>query len=220
VTRLPDAGEIESDPCLDNVVWISLSGPHQDLAERNGRAIRYRAEYSPLGAVSHYTAENVAAVAGMLRPTERLDLLTLDAPPIPTGYRIVEQATIVQMIGAREYASPDDEKSIVLDKADVPDMLNLARLTHLEPFRERATEMGTFIGFREGAALVAMAGERMIAGRYVELGTLGTHPDWQRRGLARQLVEHLSALQLYQRLEFRRARHLLLTGLVIDPDLR
>jgi predicted GNAT family acetyltransferase len=114
-------------------------------------------------------------------------------------------------------------------------MLRLVEITDPGPFKERTREMGRFIGVREAGQLVAMAGERMVAGKYVELSAVCTHPDWRGRGLAGTLMQHLSAgiqrrgqipllhvfatntsaIRMYSKVGFQKARSLILTAIVL-----
>ncbi|SAL75472.1 GCN5-related N-acetyltransferase [Caballeronia choica] len=57
-------------------------------------------------------------------------------------------------------------------------MLRLAEITEPGPFNSRTNELGYFFGIREGGQLVAMAGERLTAGKYVEISAVCTHQEW------------------------------------------
>lgn len=225
--------EIDSDDYLGNVVWASLSGAHAHLAQINGSGRRYRPEFAPFAGAPDYAGSSVAEIAAMLLPDERVALVTEHKPEVPPGYDVVRDTTLVQMVGAKTFAAPEDARIGELGTADARDMLQLAQLTEPGPFQERTREMGRFIGIRDGGQLVAMAGERMVAGRYVEVSAVCTHPDWRGRGLAALLMSHVcvaiqdreripflhviaantSAIRLYHALGFRIARSLHLTAL-------
>jgi predicted GNAT family acetyltransferase len=141
------------------------------------------------------------------------------------------------MVGGKEFIPSDDERIAVLGRSDIPDMFRLVQLTDPGPFAARTAEMGRFIGIREDGELVAMAGERMAAGRYIEVSAVCTHPGYRGRGLAGVLVRHLSAdmqrrgktpflhvvstntsaMRLYEELGFRKARSLYLTVIAATP---
>jgi ribosomal protein S18 acetylase RimI-like enzyme len=74
--------------------------------------------------------------------------------------------------------------------------LELAQLTRPGPFGPRTIELGDYFGCFDGGRLVAMAGERMFAGRLREVSGVCTHPDFQGRGLARRLVAKLIGRQV------------------------
>jgi predicted GNAT family acetyltransferase len=238
-STIDPVAEIESEDYMGNVIWVALSGAQAPLAQSNEDGLRYKPEFAPFGAARNYSESSVAQIAQMLQANERLTLFTQHKPAIPPGYDIVREATVIQMMGAREFAASDEAAIVELGKNDVPDMLELVEKTDPGPFKERTPEMGRFVGVRERGQLVAMAGERMVAGKYVELSAVCTHPDWRGRGLAGRLMEHLgagiqhrgqvpflhvfstntSAIRLYKQLGFRSARTLHLTGIVVRAGL-
>lgn len=83
-----------------------------------------------------------------------------------------------------------------LGPAHATRMVELAGLTHPGPFGERNLELGDYFGFLEEGRLVAMAGERLECPPFREISAVCTHPDFQRRGLARRLMEHLIVREL------------------------
>ncbi|AMH43316.1 MULTISPECIES: GNAT family N-acetyltransferase [Burkholderiaceae] len=239
-STIDPAAEIESEDYMGNVIWAALSGAHASLAQSNENGLRYKPEFAPFGAAQDYSESSVAQIARMLHADERLTLFTQHKPTIPAGYEIVREATVIQMIGAREFAASSDKAIVELGKEDVPSMMRLVEKTDPGPFKERTPEMGRFIGVRERGQLVAMSGERMVAGKYVEVSAVCTHPDWRGQGLAGKLMEHLaagiqhrggvpflhvfstntSAIRLYKQLGYRRARELHLTGIVVRAGMR
>jgi len=74
--------------------------------------------------------------------------------------------------------------------------LELADLTRPGPFGLRTIELGEYFGCFEAERLVAMAGERMHAGKLREISGVSTHPDFQGRGLARRLMVKLIRRQM------------------------
>ena len=82
---------------------------------------------------------------------------------------------------------------VTLDSTDVPDMLELARITQPGPFGAATLGLGTYLGFRGGGELVAMAGQRFHPPGWRELSAICTHPDYRGRGLSRRLIRALLA---------------------------
>jgi predicted GNAT family acetyltransferase len=74
--------------------------------------------------------------------------------------------------------------------------LELATLTRPGPFGSRTLELGEYFGCFVDKRLVAMAGERMYAGRYREISGVCTHPEFEGRGLARRLMAKLIRRQM------------------------
>ncbi len=70
-------------------------------------------------------------------------------------------------------------------------MVALAELTKPGPFGTRTRELGEYLGVRQSHRLVAMAGERLHLPGYTEVSAVCTHPDYQGRGYARELMSIL-----------------------------
>jgi predicted GNAT family acetyltransferase len=100
---------------------------------------------------------------------------------------------VIQMLSQQPPAEVETGESVLdLSAEDVPDMLELVRLTEPGPFLPRTIEMGHYIGIRKEGRLVAMAGERLYPSGYREISAVCTHPDHQRKGYAQLLVSRLA----------------------------
>ncbi|MFF4394597.1 GNAT family N-acetyltransferase [Streptomyces sp. NPDC001480] len=189
---------------LDNAVWAALDGPHAHLAERLGRAARYRA--------------GVYAFAALADPTDPgawADLHTLVGPGttvrikpverVPEGWEVLGGGEGVQLVDTALRAEPAPEAER-LGPADVPEILGLVARTRPGPFLERTVEMGTYLGIRHRGRLIAMAGERSEMGvppaegwgrlrppGWTEISAVCTDPAYRGRGLATRLVRAVAA---------------------------
>jgi ribosomal protein S18 acetylase RimI-like enzyme len=230
--------EIDSEAYLDNVVWASLDGAHAKYAQRHEGALKYRPEFAPFGAAQDYSEASVSRIAAMLGAKDRLALFTTRKPELPEGLEITRDALMIQMIQSRECDPPGDPRIVKLELDDAPSMLRLVALTEPGPFASRTNELGNFFGIREGGQLVAMAGERMIAGKYVEVSAVCTHPEFRGRGLGKALMQHvaasiqrrgavpilhvfatnLAAIGLYREMGFRNGRGMWLTAVMGKGD--
>jgi predicted GNAT family acetyltransferase len=217
---------------LDNPIWHALMSTHAHLAEGNALARRYPLHLAPFAAVREQTAEGFAALARALHPEGMAALfVTPLEPPLP-GWTHLRTFEVMQMTCENLVPTPEPEM-IKLETQDVPEMLELIRLTEPGPFKDRANELGTFYGVRDTGKLVAMAGERIRLTGFTEISAVCTHPDFQRRGLARGLTHRLAreilardevpflhvfagntnAIRAYESLGFQRRQ--LFTGVVI-----
>jgi len=136
------------------------------------------------------------------------------------------------MIGSPADSPLRDSEIVTLGAADVPAMVALVELTKPGPFALRTHELGTFLGIRVGGELVAMTGERMKPGKFVEMTAVCVHPDYRGRGYAQALLaavarrieargeipflhvfsNNTSAIALYQRQGMRIRRRLYVTA--------
>ncbi|MFF4055967.1 GNAT family N-acetyltransferase [Streptomyces sp. NPDC001668] len=187
---------------LDNAVWAALDGPHAYLAERVGRAARYPDDVYAF-----------AAVADPADPAAWADLRTLVGPgttvrikpveTVPAGWEVVgggggtshalkAMGEGVQLVDTALRAEPAPE-AVRLGPDDVPEILDLVARTKPGPFRERTTELGTYLGIRERGRLIALAGERIRPPGWTEISAVCTDPDHRGRGLATRLVRAVAA---------------------------
>jgi ribosomal protein S18 acetylase RimI-like enzyme len=182
---------------LDNPVHASLTGPHVHLAQRRGRALRYRSDVASFVALppgpDDRDWDDLAALAG---PGGLLPLAGVNGDP-PAGWKVFSHNAGVQMVDDGVDAAPDDE-AIRLTAADVPEMLALVAETRPGPFFPRTIEMGTYLGIRRQGRLVAIAGERLHPPGWTEISAVCTAWDYQGRGLATRLV-HAVAHQIRER---------------------
>lgn len=227
------AGSLPSDTgeaLLDNPILNALLTEHRSLALVSGLARRYPAAIGPLAGVpdqsqGSYDALRVAAGAGGL-----LGLFLPDPPALPQGWSLFRGGILTQMICRKPEFDADRTLAAgatlrTLGGADVPAMMELAKLTEPGPFRERTIELGNFYGIFHGERLQAMAGQRMRVPGFVEVSAVCTHPEARGRGYAgvvmlrvmRDIVEEGGtsilhafddnpAVRLYQRLGFTRRR--------------
>ncbi|MFG2358871.1 GNAT family N-acetyltransferase [Streptomyces sp. NPDC048521] len=176
---------------LDNAVWAALDGPHAHLAERVGRAARYRPETYAF-----------AALADPSDPAAWADLHTLVGPGntvrikpverVPDGWQVVGGGEGVQLVGTALRAEPAPE-AVRLGPADVPEILDLVARTRPGPFLRRTVEMGTYLGIRHEGRLIALAGERLRLPGWTEISAVCTDPEHRGRGLATRLVRAVAA---------------------------
>jgi len=167
---------------LDNAVWWSLLSDHRHLAETHGRAARYRDVVSPFSAVESFDKESWNDLHALVGGSSACVLFGADIPTaLPPGWSLKARGT-----GRQMHVDPDEIddrdpieiRSLMTD--DVPQMLELARLTQPGPFLPSTIAMGSYFGhFRDGH-LVAMAGERLRPDGFAEVSAVCTHPDAQR----------------------------------------
>jgi ribosomal protein S18 acetylase RimI-like enzyme len=209
---------------LANIVWHSLAGAHAAFSCGTAEARRYLPGFSPI--VGFASAGNPAfdALTPYCAPGERFYCSDW-CGPAPQGWNIDVEAAAFQFVWDAGMPQADDSLAAVrLGREHVAQMLELVDATHPGPFGPRTHELGEYVGLFEGNRLVAMAGERMHAGRFREVSGVCTLPDHRGRGLARRLVaglvrrelqrgetpflhvmaDNTAALRMYERMGFRR----------------
>lgn len=201
---------------LDNPVWHALEGPQRVLGRTTELAGRFDEDVSPFGALADgadtdMAWQDLARLLGAKGAAE----LTGDLPDPPAGWTVTSLLEGMQMVGDRvrerqtgvgsprggATVSPPIQTApeasavktiaptpVPLGAANVPEMMDLVKAAQPGPFEARTIEFGSYMGIRLDGDLVAMAGERLRPPGYTEISAVATHPDYRRRGLARQVV--------------------------------
>ena len=184
------------DP-LDNLVWHALNAEQKLLSEvsSNGCAVRFRPDVSPFCGMRDESEESWAGLSE-LTGSEGVALLMgpkLSAIPSDWEPLLAEVATQwlprnLPLIDPRASAKTTPAEFYPLQDEDVPEMLALAEMTEPGPFMPRTIEIGCYVGLRREGVLIAMAGERMRSGDWIEISAVCVHPKAQREGLGARLT--------------------------------
>jgi ribosomal protein S18 acetylase RimI-like enzyme len=207
---------------LDNPIWHALDTEQVRFAERHGDAARFPPAVTALAGLRRPAA--IGALAALLGPGEVAGVFADDGD-VPASLRLVDAATIVQMIhdGPAPIAPDGIEE---LGVVDAPTMLALAEMTRPGPFGARTHELGRFLGLRVDGRVIAMAGQRMRLPGHIEISAVCTDPAHLGRGHAARLMtaqlaeirgagaaaflhvrgDNARAIGLYERLGFRERR--------------
>ena len=177
---------------LDHPIWTALTTTQRALAEGDARARRYPIEVTPFADMPDLSAENFAALAALMSPTDIAVLFTLEAVKAPAEFKVTLADTGEQLIGTPIEAPANGVDIVTLGIDDVPAMIELTTLTKPGPFYARTHELGTFLGIRVDGQLVAMAGERMKPAQYTEMTAVCVHPAHRGRGYGQMLLGAVS----------------------------
>ena len=188
---------------FSNIAWHSLQHEQAPLAISAGKAKRFKSDVSEIIAFEN---NNRPDFEGLARISEAGDSMYSIgwSGPVPAGWLLEVDAQVNELIWQGQL--PDqvedvtedhvtEESVIRLDQTHVTQMLELVVLTKPGPFSERTIEMGDYFGIVENGQLIAMAGERLHAGRFREISGVCTRPGYQGRGLARLLMHKLIRLE-------------------------
>jgi len=173
---------------LDRPIWSALTTSQKHLAEGGPRALRYPVDMTPFADMADMSPASFAALRDLLSGSQVAALFTPEPVEMPAGFKVVLAETGEQMIGSPADSPLRDAEIVTLGAGDVPAMVALTELTKPGPFALRTHELGTFLGIRAGGELVAMTGERMKPGQFVEMTAVCVHPDHRGRGYAQALL--------------------------------
>jgi ribosomal protein S18 acetylase RimI-like enzyme len=179
---------------LDNPAWHALTGHQARFADGDGRARRYQHDVAPFAALpDDPDAEAWEALAELAGTAGTIVIFRRAVMKVPAGWDVLARVPTLQMVVSEPIGEVDDEL-VVLGAGDVPEMLALVERTKPGPFFERTRELGTYIGLRDGAGLVAMAGERMCGPGFAEISAVCTDDRVRRQGLATRLVRAVASV--------------------------
>jgi GNAT superfamily N-acetyltransferase len=184
---------------LDNITWHALSGPQAVHATGTDDARRYAPGFSAIAGFANAERPNFEALAPYCDIGEHFYCIDWSGPAC-AGWHIEAEASILNLVWEQGLPAtedaPDAFEAVPLGPEHLPRVLELAALTRPGPFGPRTIELGEYFGCFEGERLMAMAWERMHAGRLREISGVCTHPDFQGRGLARRLMMKLIRRQM------------------------
>ena len=177
---------------LDNPVWHALTGPHATVAQRAGRAARYVPEVAAFAALPDEPTPDAWNDLRALVGAAATAILARRDLAVPETWTVQFASPCRQMLLPGPVpleAAPGADLALVrLGAPDVPEMLSLVKRTRPGPFATRTVELGSYVGVRDGDALIAMAGERLHPQGFTEISAVCTAPEHQGRGLASRLV--------------------------------
>jgi hypothetical protein len=141
---------------LDNVVWNSITNKHRHLAIIGEKAAIYDPQVSILAGLKEESNEAWSELAQLVPHHEPI-AIGFKPPENHTDWTLMQEAIADQMIIEKPVTFKEMEFEN-LTISDVPQMMELMKLTDAAPFELRTIEMGKYIGLKVDGKLVAMGG--------------------------------------------------------------
>ncbi|MFP4591859.1 GNAT family N-acetyltransferase [uncultured Ralstonia sp.] len=177
---------------LDTPIWSALATEHQHLRQGGALACRYRPDVAQFAAVAEDSPAAWQELQRLIEPGGQVTVWTLAPVGELPGLHVARPGVLHQLMAPHGAHWPVESADIVrLGDADAADMLDLTRRTEPGPFKVRTHTMGNYIGLRDGGKLIAMAGERLRIGGYVEISTVCVDDAYRGRGIANRLIRIL-----------------------------
>lgn len=177
---------------LDNMIWQAISTGNRSLSSVSGDVGAFHPDIAPFAALQNSGPEALDRLHDFLEPGRKVAISYFEKPVLPperwTWVREMDCCQMVHEPGKLLSAEPDHSGIVPLGTADVPQMLELTRLTKPGPFLSETIRFGNYFGIFSGDQLVAMSGQRMHPVPYLEVSAVCTHPDHRGRGYARALM--------------------------------
>jgi predicted GNAT family acetyltransferase len=178
---------------MDNPIWDALNSGHQHFAQGAPLAKYYPEDASPFAGLQTLDPPSFALLASLLPPKRVVVTITKAAADISGDWKLLEHDIIGQMVAySLRVQAPVDADILPLTDLDIPQMLELTKLTNPGPFGERTIEFGHYVGIFDGDLLIAMAGRRMNLPDAVEVSAVCTRPGYTGKGYAGALTHRVA----------------------------
>jgi hypothetical protein len=92
--------------------------------------------------------------------------------------KIANELVCLQMIISEPIDIPIIDTIIELEERNREDLLELVKLVYPEYFKSKTATLGNYYGIYKDDQLVAVTGERMQMGDFIEVSAVITHPDY------------------------------------------
>jgi ribosomal protein S18 acetylase RimI-like enzyme len=179
---------------LDRPAWSALNGPQARLGQWNltGTAVRIDPGYGPFAAAA--PGEERALPDLLADAQDELWVVEPEGFVPPPGLVVVRQGALVQMEANGAPPAFDAAGIELLGEGDVADMTALAIANQPGPWGSKTHLYGAYYGIRDGARVIAMAGERMRpAVGLAEVSGVCTDPSYRGRRHAARLIARVMA---------------------------
>ena len=185
---------------LKNPVWYSLNETHKKFIITYDGVQFYHPDICPFGSFT-----NVEKTAKALNEYSKLSknfflVSEHDTPLIDSNTVFIEKKIEgCQMVLDNLVDIKITENIVPLTEKHANEIYELIWLVMPGYYQKRSFEMGHFFGIFKDHKLVSISGQRMQSDDFIEVSAVVTHPDYTRRGYAKQLVAHTTKEVLKQK---------------------
>lgn len=185
---------------LKNPVWYSLNETHKKFIITYDGVRFYHPDICTFGSFT-----NVEKTAKALNEYSKLSknffLVSEHETPLIDSNTVFIEKKIegCQMVLDNLVDIKITENIIPLTEKHTNEIYELIWLVMPGYYQKRSFEMGYFFGIFKDHKLVSISGQRMQSDDFIEVSAVVTHPDYTRRGYAKQLVAHTTKEILKQK---------------------
>lgn len=178
---------------LKNPVWYALQETHKKFRIAFDGAYFYNPEINNFGAFFDET-KTADASNKYADKTESFFFVSENQTPIIDSEKINLSKKIngCQMVLDNLIDVNITEEIVLLTDKHIDEVYKLIWLVMPGFYQKKGFEMGNFYGIFKQNKLVAIAGQRMQTDDFIEVSSVVTHPDYTKRGFAKQLIYHTS----------------------------
>ena len=173
---------------LNNPVWHALNETHEHFGIDYGGVKFYKNNICPFGGFTDIT-QTKKALNNYSTLTASFFVVG-NTPNYDNTVTLNKTVVCEQMILDRYIENEYHYKIIQLSKQHVNELYDLIWLVMPGYYQKKTFDMGDYYGIFVENKLVAVTGERMQLDDFIEVSTVVTHPDYVRKGMAKQLVAY------------------------------
>jgi len=176
---------------LENPVWASLNETHKKFVIEYDGIQFYHPDICTFGAFTDVT-KTANALNEYSKLSKNFFLVSEnEIPQIDSNLVFLEKKIEgCQMVLDNLIDIEIAETIIPLTKKHRDEIYDLIWLVMPGYYQKRSFEMGAFFGIFKKDKLVSISGQRLQSNDFIEVSAVVTHPDYTRRGYAKQLVAH------------------------------
>ena len=176
---------------LKNPVWFSLKETHKKFVINYDGVQFYHPEVCTFGSFTDVT-KTAKALNEYSKLSEKFFLVSEHETPLIDSSRVFLEKKIegCQMVLEQLVDIEISEKIVPLTKAHTNEIHALIWLVMPGYYQKKSFDMGAFFGIFKHQKLVSICGQRLQTDDFIEVSAVVTHPNFTRRGLAKQLVAH------------------------------
>lgn len=176
---------------LKNPVWYSLKETHQKFQIEYDGVQFYNPEINNFGAFFD-TSKTSKALNQYAKLTEKFFLVSENQTPLFKNENIILEKKIngCQMVLDNLTDIKITEEITLLTEENIDEVYDLIWLVMPGFYQKRGFEMGNFYGIFKNNKLISISGQRMQTNDFIEVSSVVTHPEFTRKGYAKQLIYH------------------------------
>ncbi len=178
---------------LKNPVWFSLQETHHKFITSFEGVHFYNPTICPFGAFEE-VKHTKNALNEYAKLTDSFFLVSeKDIPIFDENYvELEKKINGCQMVLNQLQPTSYTEEIIKLTEEHVDEIYDLVWLVMPGYYRKRTFDMGDYYGIFKDGKLVSITGQRMQTTDFIEVSAVVTHPDYTKRGYAKQLVHFVT----------------------------
>lgn len=175
---------------LNNPIWQALITGNKKFAYGTKNVKYFKRDVAFFAGMQRNSQKALNELYKLLPAGSKVILFIPKKIIIPASWNIKVERPLLQMVYTKKQtAKPDKNGVVALTDKNIAAMLKLTHLTNPGPFFKRTIDFGNYEGIFKGRQLAAITGQRLHAGKYIEVSAVCTHPKHTGKGYAAKLIQ-------------------------------